>query len=353
MGPAQQEAFSSLVYGIETGRGFMAFIAGPGLGKTTILLRLMERLRESARTAFLFQTHTNSLEFFRNLLADLDIEPAGNDLGELQRQLGDVLIEEARAGRRLVVAIDEAQNLDNGVLEMVRMLSNFETPQAKLLQIVLVGQPQLAEKLASPPWNNSASAYPSSPTSPHSLATSIPKYIDHRLRVAGYVGKGLFTPAALAMIGTYSKGIPRNINNLCFQALSLGYAKNQKKIDDAILREVISDLSLESLGTPKPAASETAPPPSIPAGSQGTAEWDAMSIQGLNRAHSPWGLCPVLTLTNPPWILSLSRPNRGLGMSARSTVSGELALAEFLVDPDGNAKLELSPGSQRQRFWSA
>src|SRR5579872_4286393 len=111
MGPAQQEAFSSLVYGIETGRGFMALIASPGLGKTTILLRLMERLRESARTAFLFQTHTNSEEFLRSLLTDLDIEPSGRDLGELQRQLGDALIQEARAGKRIVVAIDEAQNL--------------------------------------------------------------------------------------------------------------------------------------------------------------------------------------------------------------------------------------------------
>ena len=113
MGPAQQEAFSSLVYGIETGRGFMALIASPGLGKTTILLRLMERLRESARTAFLFQTHTNSEEFLRSLLADLDIEPSGQDLGDLQRQLGDVLIQEAKSGRRIVVAIDEAQNLDD------------------------------------------------------------------------------------------------------------------------------------------------------------------------------------------------------------------------------------------------
>jgi general secretion pathway protein A len=125
----------------------MALIASPGLGKTTILLRLMERLRKSARTAFLFQMHTNSQEFLRNLITDLDIEPSGHDLGELQRQLGDILIQEAKSGRRIVVAIDEAQNLDIGVLETVRMLSNFETTQAKLLQIVLVGQPQLADKL--------------------------------------------------------------------------------------------------------------------------------------------------------------------------------------------------------------
>ncbi|MGO8792268.1 MAG: AAA family ATPase [Terriglobia bacterium] len=249
MGPAQQEAFSSLIYGIETGRGFMALIASPGLGKTTILLRLMERLRESARTAMLFHTHANSLEFLRSLLADLDIEPSGHDLGALQRQLGDVLIAEAKSGRRIVVAIDEAQNLDDEVLEMVRMLSNFETPQAKLIQIVLVGQPQLADKLASPHLEQLRQRVSIVTHFPPLDGDDIPKYIDYRLRVAGYAGRGLFTPAALELIATYSRGIPRNINNLCFQALSLGYAKNQKKIDDAVLREVIADLSLEPMRT--------------------------------------------------------------------------------------------------------
>ena len=259
LGPAQQEAFSSLVYGIETGRGFMALIASPGLGKTTILLRLMERLRQSARTAFLFQMHTSSQEFLRSLIADLDIEPSGNDLGELQRQLGDVLIAEAKSGRRIVVAIDEAQNLDIGVLETVRMLSNFETPQAKLLQILLVGQPQLADKLALPQLEQLRQRVSIITHFPPLKGGDIPKYIDHRLRVAGYKGTGLFTPAALGLIGTYSKGIPRNINNLCFQALSLGCAKNQKKIDDVIMREVIADLSLESLGTVTSGASGKVP----------------------------------------------------------------------------------------------
>ena len=150
MGAAQEEALSSLVYGIETGRGFMALIAPPGVGKTTILLRLMERMRGSTRTALLFQSHTSTLEFLRSLLADLDIEPSGHDFGELQMQLRDVLVQEAQVGRRIVVAIDEAQNLDDAILEMVRMLSNFETPHAKLLQIVLAGQSQLADKLVSP-----------------------------------------------------------------------------------------------------------------------------------------------------------------------------------------------------------
>src|SRR5579872_4888295 len=119
VGPAQQEALSSLVYGIEMGRGFMALIASPGLGKTTILLQLMERLRGKARTAFLFQTYTSPHEFLRSLLTDLDIEPAGQDLGDLQRQLGDALLQERAAGRRIVMAVDEAQNLDDQLLETV------------------------------------------------------------------------------------------------------------------------------------------------------------------------------------------------------------------------------------------
>jgi general secretion pathway protein A len=98
LGPAHQEAFASLIYGIETGRGFMAFIAPPGLGKTTMVLRLMEKLRNSALTAFLFQTHTDSKEFLKNLLLDLDVEPAGKDLSDLQAELQELLIKGSGAG---------------------------------------------------------------------------------------------------------------------------------------------------------------------------------------------------------------------------------------------------------------
>ncbi len=249
MGEAQQEAYASLIYGIETGRGFMALIASPGLGKTTILMQLMARLRDTARTAMLFQTHTSSEELLRSLLIDLDVEPRGHDLGDLQRQLGDVLIQGANSGKRFVVAIDEAQNLGDEILEMVRMLSNYETPQAKLLQIILVGQPQLADKLASPQLVQLRQRVSIVTHFPPLGAGDIPKYIDHRLRVAGYKGGGLFTPGALQLITVHSKGIPRNINNLCFHALSLGFAKNRKEIGEGIIREVIADLSLESLQT--------------------------------------------------------------------------------------------------------
>jgi len=248
LGPAHQEAFASLVYGIDTGRGFMALIAPPGLGKTTLILRLMEKLRDSALTAFLFQTHADSKELLKNLLLDLEAEPSGQDLSDLQAQLRELLIRGSRTGKRLVVVIDEAQNLDESVLEMVRMLSNFETPEAKLLQIVLAGQPALADKLAQPELAQLRQRISIITHFPLLRGDEVENYIQHRLRVAGYKGGRLFAPGALALIAKYSRGVPRVINNVCFHALSLGYAKSQRRIDVATLREVIADLNLESLG---------------------------------------------------------------------------------------------------------
>ncbi|MGD0127949.1 MAG: AAA family ATPase [Terriglobia bacterium] len=248
LGPGHQEALASLVYGIETGRGFMALIAPPGLGKTTLIMRLMDRLQDSALTAFLFQAHTDSRELLKNLLLDLEAEPSGEDLSDLQAQLHDLLIRSSGTGKRIVVLIDEAQNLDDSVLEMVRMLSNFETPEAKLLQIVLVGQPALADKLAKPQLAQLRQRISIITHFPLLRGDEVEKYIQHRLRVAGYKGGRLFAPDALALIARYSRGVPRVINNLCFHALSLGYAKNQKSIDVSTLGEVIADLNLESLG---------------------------------------------------------------------------------------------------------
>jgi len=260
LGPAHQEAVDSLVYGIETGRGFMALIAPPGLGKTTLILHLMEKLQDSAQTAFLFQTHSDSKEFLKNLILDLEAEPSGQDLSDLQAQLRDLLIQGSRTGKRLVVVIDEAQNLDDSVLEMVRMLSNFETPEAKLLQIVLVGQPALADKLARPQMAQLRQRISIITHFPLLRGDEVERYIQHRLRVAGYKGRRLFASGALALIARYSKGIPRVINNLCFHALSIGYAKNQKSIDVSTLREVITDLNLESLGQGRRDAAEPARP---------------------------------------------------------------------------------------------
>ena len=145
----------------------------------------------------------------------------------------------------MVLAIDEAQNLDDSVLELIRMLSNFETPQQKLVQIILSGQVELAEKIASPDLEQlrqRVSIF--SELTPFSRQDT-QLYIDHRLRVAGYAqAEPLFTRDAVALVADTSQGIPRNINNLCFSALSLAYALRRKPIDSKIIRAAMADRDL-------------------------------------------------------------------------------------------------------------
>ncbi len=246
---SHREALASLIYGIETGRGFVGLIAEPGMGKTTVLFQLMEQLRNSARTVFLFQTQANTREFLSNLVADLGLDPGDRDVSSLQRMLNEILIQEAQRGRQFVLIIDEAQNLDDTVLESVRMLSNFETSRSKLMQIVLAGQPALAEKLARPQLEQLRQRISIICRFTQFTRDEVAEYILHRLETAGYTGPQLFEPEALSMIAERSEGIPRNINNLCFNALSLAYAEGQKKITAMMVAEVISDLQLDTPGS--------------------------------------------------------------------------------------------------------
>ena len=241
---SHREALSSLFYAIETNRGFSALIAEPGMGKTSLLFKVLDSFKASARTAFLFQTDCTPQEFLGSLLHDLGISPPKNDLPKMREALNSALLAEMQAGRRFVVVIDEAQNLDERVLESVRLLSNFETADAKLMHIVLAGQPQLAEKLERPELVQLRQRVSSVVhLTPFSLKETI-TYITHRMRVAGYAGPPLFTRESVEMIFQFSQGIPRNINNLCFQALTIGFGTQRKKIDGEIVREVLTDLQL-------------------------------------------------------------------------------------------------------------
>jgi len=244
---AHREALASLYYGIEANRGFLGLIAKPGMGKTTLLFHLLEKFRTSAHTAFIFQTQCNSREFLRFLLAELGYEGDTQDFVRLHEEFNRRLLQEARAGKRMIVVIDEAQNLAPEVLETVRLLSDFETPRAKLMHIILSGQPQLADKLASP----SLAQLRQRVSILHGLepltVSEIKSYIEHRLKVAGYAGAPLFTPEAYRAIGEFTQGIPRNVNNFCFNALSLACALQKKVVDADVVDEVISDLDISKL----------------------------------------------------------------------------------------------------------
>jgi type II secretory pathway predicted ATPase ExeA len=245
LSPGHREALASLFYGIETNRGFLSLIAEPGMGKTTLLFQLLQRWRGHVHSAFLFQTQCDSREFIRYLMNDLGLKSDGEDFVRMHAELNEFLFRETLAGRSVVVFIDEAQNLTDTVLETVRLLSDFESAEKKLLQIVLAGQPELAQRLSRPGMAQLRQRIAIQARLDALPAAEVVHYVSHRLQVAGYQGTDLFTPGALGLIAERSRGIPRLINNLCFNALSLGCATQQRQITSEVIRKAAVDLSLE------------------------------------------------------------------------------------------------------------
>lgn len=243
--PTHREALASIEYGLHSNRGFTAMIAPPGMGKTTLLFRFLEDIRVSARSVFLFDIDTDCepSELVRYILRDIGITPAQSSY-EMHDQLTEALVKENRAGRKFVIVIDEAQNLSDAVLERIRLLTNFETSLGKLMQIVLSGQPQLADNLMRATLvqlrQRISTVCRLAPLSPDETAA----YIHFRLAQAGHDGAPLFTDDALKQIAEASQGIPRSINNLCFNSLSLCCAIKSRQVDGGMVAEVIADLQL-------------------------------------------------------------------------------------------------------------
>jgi type II secretory pathway predicted ATPase ExeA len=224
----------------------MVLTGQPGMGKTTLLLEALNELREERKVVFLFQTISTPLELIRALLIDLEVVDPQGSLVDLQTKLNEVLVSLAASGKTLVVFIDEAQHLGEPTFEFVRMLSNFETASSKLMQIVLCGQPQLIEALNSSSLLQLRQRVSIFARLDGFSPSETRAYIEHRLKVAGLdPGSELFTEPALELIVEHGKGIPRNINNICFNALSLAYALRQSRVDAELIREVIQDLGFE------------------------------------------------------------------------------------------------------------
>ncbi|HEV2484245.1 MAG TPA: AAA family ATPase [Terracidiphilus sp.] len=240
-----QEALAALERGFSSNRGFTAMIAPPGMGKTTLLFRFLEDIRESTRTVFLFDIAADCepRELVAYVLRDLGITPAQSSF-EMHQQLSDALVAETQAGRKFVIVIDEAQSLSDAVLERVRLLTNFETSRGKMMHIVLSGQPQLDDKLVQTSLlqlrQRISTVCRIEPLSVDEIAS----YIDYRVKLAGYEGGPLFTGDALKLIAEAGQGTPRTINNLCYNALSLCFELKRKQVDGSMATKVIANLQL-------------------------------------------------------------------------------------------------------------
>ena len=245
--PSHRDALTSLTQGIEHFRGFMMLVAEPGMGKTTLLNKLMEELTDTARVVFLFQTQCSSRELLCYILNELEVDHTGMDAVAMHRALNQALLEEMLRGRRFVLIVDEAQNLQEPVLETIRLLSDFETTHSKLIQIVLAGQPQIAQTLMNPSLVQLRQRIAVLANLRSLTPDETAAYIEHRLRAAGWCDKIIFSSDALDQIAESSEGVPRRINNLCFNALLEGFHRGLRCIEADLVNEVVGRLNVEAL----------------------------------------------------------------------------------------------------------
>jgi general secretion pathway protein A len=240
---SHQEALGQLLYGIDERKGFIAITGEVGTGKTLLCRALLERLGHHVHTALVFNSFLSDLELLRSITEDFGISAVDCTRKGLIDRLNAFLIQEFRDGRNAVLIIDEAQNLAPEVLEQIRMLSNLETERGKLLQIILVGQPELRQQLARPDLRQLnqriAIRYHLQPFNQQETAD----YIHHRLLVAGSHGGVKFSPRALSCIYHYADGIPRRINLLCDRALLSAYVQGNMVIDRKIVRHASRELT--------------------------------------------------------------------------------------------------------------
>ena len=242
-----REALSHMIYGVRERKGFVEITGEVGTGKTTLCKALLRHLDPSTKTALILQPDLSELQLMHSIVQDFGLNPMKGDRFGLFSQLNQFLLEQAGLGRNIVLVIDEAQNLSIRVLEQIRMLSNLETDKDKLIQIILVGQPQLRQKLASPELEQLRQRigvrYHITPLDLEEVRT----YIDHRLRIAGSDGTLEWTPEAVEEVYLCSKGIPRLINQIGDRSLLACFVFQVRRVDREIVRRSYQELAGEVL----------------------------------------------------------------------------------------------------------
>ncbi|MBI4164332.1 MAG: AAA family ATPase [Acidobacteria bacterium] len=244
-----QEALACLRYGIENRKGFILLTGEVGTGKTTLLNKLLETLRQKGiASAFIFNSRLNTVQFFDFMLADFGLPTEPRVKSQMLMRLNQWLLERYQAGGTTVLIVDEAQNLSLELLEEIRLLTNLETSSEKLLQIVLAGQPEFEQKLSQPQVRQLRQRITLRGKTFPLAEDELPKYLAQRLHVAGWDGRSIFSPRAVEVIQKYSCGIPRVINLLCEHALISGYASQQRNIGPELIMELVKEFELDVIG---------------------------------------------------------------------------------------------------------
>lgn len=240
---SHEEAMAHLVYAISQGDGFVQITGEVGTGKTTLCRAVLENLDEHTEAAYIFNPKLDSLQLLKAINDEFGVASSGSSVKELIDELNAFLIKKRMEGTKVVLIIDEAQNLNKDVLEQLRLLSNLETTTSKLIQIILVGQPELGEMLDSHELRQLGQRITLSCYLTPLSHKETKEYIDHRIQVASQKAEVRFTRGALRAIYRYSGGIPRLINISCDRALLTAYGLNRKKITGPIARASIRELA--------------------------------------------------------------------------------------------------------------
>jgi len=236
-----REAYNHILFGLRERKGFIQITGEVGAGKTTVCRALLEDLGPQYRTALILNPCLTGDQLLRSILIELGLEGSDDRVIGLQR-LNQYLLDQLAEGNDVVLLIDEAQDLSHDLLEQIRLLSNLETDQRKLLQIVLLGQPELREKLDDPGLRQLRQRitvrYHLAPLSRQEME----HYIQHRLQVVGANGRPSFSRWALGSIYRYSGGVPRLVNAVCDKALLCGYVEGDDHLTRRHVRRAVREL---------------------------------------------------------------------------------------------------------------
>jgi general secretion pathway protein A len=243
-----EEALTGLMYGIQTRKGFITLTGEVGTGKTTLVNRLLDWLRQRrTRTAFLFNSRMNTSHLFDFILAEFDIPCESRTKSQQLMKLNQWLLERYRAGETAVLIVDEAQNLTYPVLEEIRLLTNLETSTEKLLQIVLSGQPELEDKLKLPQLRQLKQRITLRCKTAPLTKEQTHAYIAERLRIAGTTGEQIFSPESMDAVHLYSMGIPRIVNLLCEHSLINTYVEQERVVTPKIVEDIAREFQLDEI----------------------------------------------------------------------------------------------------------